>query len=475
LGVLTAIEYSYHQATVLDNLSLLASLSGQVIESNLRHAMLDSDFTEVRALLDTIGGSEEFEIVYVLDTSGQVIFAPDNVGVGTQLDNRQPDCQPCHRLPIAMRPRSVVVTGDDGQRVFRSMHPIENGRACSRCHDSDERLLGLLLTDISLSPMEEALAVDLRENMLWWLGAIFVTVIVVNLVLSRFVLRRIEGWAAAIAGLGQGQLPLPLPENQPDEIGRLAVAFNVMAQQVETRNAENRELSDNLQRQSIQRGELLKRLITAQESERKRVARELHDELGQSLSGLSLRIEVVERFIQSDPNRTVEQLGQIHALINETTDHMYNLILDLRPSALDDLGLAAALRDYADRLLADTNIRFELDADGLLTRLPPSVETSLYRVFQETLSNVVRHAGASQVSIRLARTNGAFEGEIVDDGRGFDFNAVRMDGHSPQGLGLAGIHERVTQCGGQVKIVTGPGKGTRVNIRIPLMEGTGCE
>jgi signal transduction histidine kinase len=475
LGVFTAIEYARHQAAVLENLSQLASLSGKVIESDLRHAMLDSDFTEVRALLDTIGGSQEFKIVYVLDTSGKVIFAPDNKGVGIQLNNRQPTCQPCHRLPIGERPLSVVVAADDGQRVFRSMQPIRNGPACAQCHGSDKPLLGLLLTDIPIGPTEEALTADLRENVLWWVGTIFVTVIVVNLVLNRFVFLRLEGLAAAIARLGQGKPSLLPSETQSDELGQVSIAFNAMAQQVKERDEENRALSDDLRRQHAQRGELLRRLITAQENERRRVARELHDELGQALTGLALHAELMERFIGSDSGSAIAQLDQIRTIINETTDQMYDMILDLRPSALDDLGLAVALRVYAERLLSGTGITFELDVESLTERLPPTIETALYRIFQETLSNVVRHAGAKHVRIRLAQCDGSFEGGIADDGQGFDYETVRMDGHSPHGLGLLGIQERVVQCGGQLEIVSRPGNGTHIYIRIPLMEDKLCD
>jgi signal transduction histidine kinase len=470
LGVFTAIEHARHQATVLENLAQLASLSGKVIESDLRHAMLDSDFTEVRALLDTIGSSQEFKIVYVLDTSGKVIFAPDNKGVGIQLDNHQPTCQPCHHLPVEDRPLSVVVVADDGQRVFRSMQPIRNGPACTECHDADKPLLGLLLTDIPISPMEEALSADLRENILWWVGTIIVTVIVVNVVLNRFVFLRLKGLAAAIARLGQGKPSLLLSETQSDELGQVAIAFNAMAQQVKERDEENRALSDDLRRQHSQRGELLKGLITAQENERRRLARELHDELGQALTGLALHTELMERFICSDSAGAIAQLDQIRTLIKETTDQMYDLILDLRPSALDDMGLAVALRVYAERVLSGTGITFELDVEGQRERLRPTIETALYRIFQEALSNVVRHAEAKHVRIQLAQSGGYFEGEIADDGQGFDYETVRMDGHSPHGLGLLGIQERMVQCGGQLEIVSRRGNGTHITIRIPLME-----
>ncbi len=474
LAAFTAIEYDRHQITVLANLSQLASLSGQVIESNLRHAMLNSDFSEVRSLLRAIGEGGQFKIVYVLDTRGRVIFAADKTSVGTYFDNRQANCQSCHSLPVNMRPSSVVVTAGDGQRVFRSMHPIRNEAACAECHDSSEPLLGLLLTDIAVSPMEAAISANLQEKLLWWVGAIAVTVVVVNLVLSRFVLRRLEALAGAITGLGEGKRTLPLPEAQCDEIGQVAAAFNTMAQQVEERDTENRALSADLRRQHAQRGELLRRLITAQETERQRVARELHDELGQALTGLALRAELMERLLISDSNSARANLDQIRTLINETMERMYDLILDLRPSALDDLGLAVALRVYAERLLCGTGVAFELAVDRLNNRLPPTIEVALYRIFQETLSNVVRHARASNVIIKLARRNGTFEGSVEDDGQGFDLESVHRNGHTPHGLGLLGIQERVAQCGGKLSIVSRPGSGTRVHVCIPLMEDEAC-
>lgn len=475
LGFFTVIENERQKATVQENLTILASYSGKIVESNLRHAMLEDDFTEVRTLLDTIGSREEFRIVYVMDTSGQVIFAPNDDGVGKHLDYGDPDCQLCHSLPAVERPSSVVLTEDDGQRIFRSMYPLENQPECARCHDSDDRILGLLLTDITMEPMEKALAADLRENLLWWIGAILVTVIVVNLAISRFVINRLEGLAAAIAGLGKGQLPPPLPETSSDEIGQLASAFNLMAQKIEQRDRENLELSTSLRLQSAQRGELLKHLITAQENERTRVARELHDELGQSLSGLALCTEAMERLVVTDPDRARSQLEQIRSLIAETTDQMYELILDLRPSALDDLGLVVALRGYADRVLGPSGITFELETQDFGDRLPASIETALYRIFQEALNNIVRHSGASKVQLKLERQNGIINGSVVDDGVGFEFGAIRMDGSAPRGLGLMGISERVTQCCGHLEIISKPGQGTRLNVQIPVDKDLLCE
>lgn len=156
LCIFTIIEYTRHRSVLLNNLSVLASYNGQLIEETLRHSMLVSDFAEVQRTLDTVGKNENFRVVYLLDTSSRVIFAPNGVNVGIQLDNRNPTCQPCHKLPPIERPSGIVVNEDDGQRVFRSMHPIENSPACSQCHDPQQRLIGLLLTDISVTPFEAA-------------------------------------------------------------------------------------------------------------------------------------------------------------------------------------------------------------------------------------------------------------------------------------------------------------------------------
>lgn len=468
IGSFTVIEYWRHEASVLNNLSLLTSQTGQLIENSLQHAMLSSDWEELQLTLDSIGENEMLRIVYLLDRSGRVVFAPNDKDVNLVLDNSQPDCRPCHNLEIKDRPSSVVVTLPDGQRVFRSMNPIENRTECQACHEPEQRLLGILLTDVSMAPLEKPLEAHLRENLLWMIATILVTVLVANLAVNRFVLGRLEGLASAITDLGHGQSPPELPDNQQDEIGQLAHAFNEMTQGLATRDAENRELSENIQRQSKQRGELLKRLITAQEDERKRLARELHDELGQALAGLGLHSEAIEQMLRSDPERALKQLAQTRSLIHETTGQMYDLILALRPSVLDDLGLVAALQAHAERMLPAGTISFHINADGLDGRLPPTVETTLYRIFQEALSNVVRHSKASQVSIVLAQNNGYFEGEVRDNGIGFIPQSMLLEENNPRGLGLLGMKERAEQCGGELDVTSGPGQGTHLHIRIPL-------
>jgi signal transduction histidine kinase len=473
LGIFTIIEASRHREVELSNLTIFAAQSGKVIESSLRNAMLESDFSEVQLILDAIGEAGEFRVVYLLDSDGKVIFAPHGEGVGDQLENNHPSCQPCHKLPAEARPASVVIKDEEEQRVFRSMYPIKNAPECMTCHDPEKPIIGLLLTDIPVAPIEGVLAADLRENLMWWAGTILITVLVVNLAMSNIVINRLQRLAQALTGFGQNQSSLRLPADDPDEIGQLSEAFNKMSQRIEDEVAENRALSDHLYLQSKQRGELLKYLISAQEDERKRVARELHDDLGQALGALALQTEAIEQLIDSDPEGAINQLNLTRDLITDTTEGMYELILALRPSTLDDLGLVAALQSHAERFLSGSGITFELNADGLTSRLEPEMETALYRIYQEALNNVRRHSGANIVSITMTMQDGFLESEIQDNGRGFDPLVLDSNGDSPHGLGLLGIKERVNQWGGDIEIISQPGNGTLIRLRIPISEVDG--
>ncbi len=470
LGIFTAIEYVRHREVMFNTLSFLASQTSRVIENSLQHEMLSRNPEGLQHMLDAIGEDKSLRIVYLLNTQGRVVFAPEADGVGQQLDNRDPTCQTCHRLPADLRPGSVVITLPDGQRIFRSMNPIKNQPKCQGCHDPDERLIGLLLTDISMSPLESTLDNDLLANVLWWIGTIVTTVIVVNVAISRMVIRRLENVAQTLAQFGRGQLGLRLPADSPDEIGELSVAFNKMGQRIQNEEVENRALSENLRHESAQRYRLLKRLITVQEEERKRVARDLHDDLGQDLAGLAVNVEAAERLIDDQPQQAHVQLQRIRTLLAETTNRAYDMILSLRPSALDDLGLVPTLRAHSERVLKDAQIQFELDAKHLTRRLPPEIETALFRTYQEALNNVVRHSGAKYVQLKLATRGGSFEGEIADDGRGFNVQDFQSNGNSARGLGLLGMQERVVQCGGTLEIVSQVGKGTRIQISIPIPE-----
>ena len=225
-------------------------------------------------------------------------------------------------------------------------------------------------------------------------------------------------------------------------------------------------LNRELQAREQWRGQLLTRVIVAQEDERKRIARELHDETSQTLSVLAMRLETA---VASMPEgRVRERLADAKTLTVRALDELHRLIFDLRPSILDDLGLLPAIRWYAERTLAPLGITTRCECPDPERRLPPEMAIALFRVVQEAISNVARHSKAETVLIQCALTDGEVVLEIEDDGCGFEPAAVSVSDDTARGLGLLGMRERVELIGGRLTIDSAPGRGAHVTVRVPM-------
>ncbi len=220
----------------------------------------------------------------------------------------------------------------------------------------------------------------------------------------------------------------------------------------------------------------MRKVISAQEEERKRIARELHDETSQALTALAVGLETALATLP--PGGSRERLEEARALAVRTLEDVHRLIFDLRPSVLDDLGLLSAIRWYADRHLAPLGIAVRCEFSGLGThaegvggRLPPQVETALFRAVQEAITNIAKHAQAETVLIQCALREGTLTIEVEDDGKGFDPSSLAGPVRAGRGLGLLGIRERVELLGGTVQIESSPGRGTRIALRVPVAGG----
>jgi two-component system sensor histidine kinase UhpB len=211
---------------------------------------------------------------------------------------------------------------------------------------------------------------------------------------------------------------------------------------------------------------LSRQVLAAQEEERQRIARELHDETAQSLTSLLIGLRVVEK--STTPQELASRVAELRGQTGRTLEEVRKMALDLRPSTLDDLGLVAALQWYTDDLARRTQIDVDFEACGLETRLPDDVEVVVYRIVQEALTNVVKHANATRVQVSVARGNGIVSASVVDNGCGFNLESIRRA--RERGLGLFGMQERVGLVGGSFRITTQPGQGTRVAISIPLQQ-----
>jgi signal transduction histidine kinase len=231
---------------------------------------------------------------------------------------------------------------------------------------------------------------------------------------------------------------------------------------------ENAALYNEVQLKEEMRGELLRQIISTQEEERKRIARELHDETSQALSGVAVNIQAIIEALPLDTKQVKAKLQKIQSLTINTLNEIHRVIYELRPSLLDDLGLAAAVEWHAESYLRAAGIKVHLETDGVERRLPAEVETALFRIIQEATANIVRHAGAENTSIALEFKESSIAIRIEDNGRGFDLDKVIKSKDRWRGLGLLSMKERAEFLGGMLKIQSRPGIGTQIVAEIPV-------
>lgn len=216
------------------------------------------------------------------------------------------------------------------------------------------------------------------------------------------------------------------------------------------------------------RGQLLNAIISAQEDERRRLSRELHDGAGQALTGLIMGIESAESMASPTETQIREKLAHARLIAVSLLEEMRRLMQDLRSTLLDDLGLAAALRSYAQSHLEGLGVTVDFQAEGFSRRLPVSVETSLYRIAQESLHNIAKHSGARTARIRLTWEGNKVEMAVEDDGRGFDVDAFLSSDGRQHSLGLVGMQERATLMGGAFSIGSRMGQGTSIIVEVTV-------
>ena len=204
----------------------------------------------------------------------------------------------------------------------------------------------------------------------------------------------------------------------------------------------------------------VRRVVEAQELERARLARELHDETGQALTSILLGLRTLEQTLEAEDARTA--IEALRDLVVSTLHDVRRLAVELRPAALDDFGLAPAIERLVDTHRQDASIDIDLEVQLGDDRLPADIETTMYRIVQEALTNVAKHAAATRISVLITRTETAAVLVVEDDGEGFEL------ADTTSGLGITGMRERVALVGGRLKVETATGAGTTIAAEIPL-------
>lgn len=301
----------------------------------------------------------------------------------------------------------------------------------------------------------------LLQRNLTWLGIAACVAIALGWIGSQLlILHPVHALVRTSARLAAGDLGARTGlAHGHDELGQLTFAFDKMAGALEHRERERERANRKLQA-------LSQRLVEVQESERRHIARELHDEIGQSLTVAEMNLQAA---LQTSSRAALDRrLQEGIRAVERVLEQVHDLSLNLRPSILDDLGLAPALRWYTQRQAALTGMKAEFCAEALDERFNPVVETECFRVAQEALTNVVRHAQAHAVKVELTRLNGHLHLSVRDDGVGFDVHASRGEAVQGASLGLLSMEERASLAGGGLEFNSSPGRGTEVHAWFPL-------
>ncbi len=414
-----------------DELDRRALALSRDLESHAGSLLLTNDIYGLFSRInDLMLNSEDVKYVVIFDREGVVRASTFPEG-----------------LPIGLRDANAVSAGEDYSlskvsttdgTILDAAYPIEPGGGTIRLGLSEERLDGQVQS--------------LTFTLLGLTGAVLLAGLMIGYLLATILTRPLSRLAEAARAVGHGEFAQPLSVSSQGEVGQVAEAFNSMTEQ--------------LRRKEDERRQLMTRIMAAHEDERKRIARELHDEAGQALTSLLLGLKHLEDGCTVSSHRS--EVARLRALTAEMLDLMRDMALELRPSTLDDLGLVAALQRYAAEYGQKHQLEVDFHAGSFGgASLVPEAETALYRIAQEALTNVLRHSHADSVSVLLERRNGLAILVVEDDGEGFDVSA--MKGKSPSArLGILGMEERAGLVGGHVTIESRPQGGTALFAEVPL-------
>ncbi|NQW17318.1 MAG: HAMP domain-containing protein [Chloroflexi bacterium] len=333
-------------------------------------------------------------------------------------------------------------------------------------------------------PEDAALALpnDLRRRVLLISAGSLIGGLLLAWITTGQVVRPLTRLTTRARVLAGGDLSGPIPSEGQDEIRRLAESFEVMRGRLERSQHEladwSKELEDRVQDRTAlleqrdrERDVLLNKVISAQEEERKRIARDLHDQIGQTLTGLVMQLGSAEATIGGDADVARQQLAALGQTASDAVEEVRRMMADLRPSILDDMGLVSAISWYAESNLEREGVDITLDLQRPPSTLPPNVEISVFRVFQESITNIIKHAKADHVHLKLSYPDSRIQGEIGDNGVGFDVSGVEPGAAGGWAIGLLGMAERVGLLGGELSIDSTLGSGTTVKFQLPLTHG----
>ncbi|HSB07593.1 MAG TPA: histidine kinase [Thermodesulfobacteriota bacterium] len=454
MSMLFAIQYYHHREKMINNLQEnVGPHLAQMINDVLKSSMLSKNRSEMKYILEVVHRYPDIKRIFMLNKTGRVVLSINDQEVGKVIDIHDPTCQACHHQTKEARDKTIIYSSAEGEKIVRTVNPIYNRKECFSCHPPGEKIMGVLVTDFSLKNIEAQLRAEVKENLFLLFFAIGISTLVIAIALNQLVIKKIHYFVEATSLFGRGDFRKAIDIKGDDEIKRLADSFNQMANTL-------------MEKMALER-KYLSQIIEAQENERRRISRELHDELGQGLTAVKFNLDLMDKILPPSFPMVRERLGEAKSLSNQMLTAMRQLSMDLRPTMLDDVGLIPTLRWYIQNFSSRLNIQYSFQAVGFQEKLPHQIETALYRIIQEALNNVAKHSGANRVEIHLERKDSLISASITDDGKGFDLGKALNPESPERGFGIIGMRERVSLLGGEIDIQSRPGYGTFLYIEVP--------
>lgn len=464
--VSAAVMLRLQQRNVVSQFEDSAKTLALTLRDSLEQVMLGGQREHIQRVVDDIASASHVNEVAILSDRQKVYASGESSEVGQVRDD------PGIQEALDSGDTVTRTKKQYGRNELSVVLPVTKKAECETCHFSDPEILGVIEIGLDREPLDasirnQTLIIALISGLTFLIigGAL-------TFMLRSAVINPLSQLDASARRIAQGDFSARVTLDRKDEVGVVARTFNEMAERVEqyagdleSSKRELQERTEQVQQLAAVRGQLLEKLVSAQEEERRRMARELHDEAGQALTMLMMNLARAADALPNNPAEAKKRLSQSRSLAERTLVELRKLIYDLRPEVLDQLGLVPALRSYAKSRLEAENIKVRLRFVGVKDRMDPQVEITLFRVIQEAITNIVRHADASTVNIQVVAKNSVITAVVEDNGKGFDVEAAFQ---IPESWGLRGIRERIATVGGKLKIESTVGQGTRLEVQMPM-------
>jgi signal transduction histidine kinase len=437
LGITLVVRHSLHQAMLHELEGRAISVTHDIASRSTDLILINNLFALHQLINETQANHPDIRYIFIQDPGGYVLVHtfgegfPAGLSLAAEYEFGSP-----HNV------RSLNTT--DGP-VLDVAVPIFEGRAGTARIGFSDMVVRRTVAGVT----SQMLLATLLVSTVGLAASIFLTWVLTQPILQL---------AQAARAVGRGDLQQRIPRWADDELGDLADAFNAMV--VDLSQAAN----ERAERERL-RAEMIERVITAQEEERKRIARDLHDQTSQSLVSLIVQLKLVETAGDEETRR--DNLIDLRDQLRMVLGDVRRMALDLRPGVLDDLGLVEAIKWFADRCSQNGKIQIQVIASNRCDSFPPKEALALYRVAQEALSNIVKHSQARQAWVEMRCDQTHIYLEIRDDGVGFD---IQNDSNRSESMGLFSMEERMQLLGGKLEIESRLGAGVCIRACLPLVE-----